>query len=277
MFVTDHLVFMELQKTGGSHIRRLLKQYTDGDTEGKHNRLNARPEDKMVFGSIRNPWDWYVSLWAYGVGGKGAIRARVETGVDFNYYYRMLPKAMGKNWLTPGEFFVSLKHDVMKPTEQWQRTYQNAEDPKLFQAWIKLLLAEDNRYDIGEGYGFSPISKHSGLFSYRYFRLFTLGEGVFHDARLSRPEDLAEYDAEQNIAEGMIRMESLEEDFVQVLKKAGEQLSDEQVASILNKEGGKTNMSKRNSVAYYYDDETMALVAQRDGYLINKYGYEPPA
>jgi hypothetical protein len=62
MFVADGLVYLELQKTGGSHICRLLEQYANGRPEGKHNRLTAEYSTHYVIGSIRNPWDWYVSL-----------------------------------------------------------------------------------------------------------------------------------------------------------------------------------------------------------------------
>lgn len=275
MFVADQLLFLELQKTGGSHIRRLLKQYTDGDVQGKHNRLLEAP-DRAVISTIRNPWDWYVSLWAYGVGGKGAIRSRVETGVDLDYYYRMLPKAMGKNWLSPGEFFRSLQHDLTKPVLQWRQSYQDSSDPALFRAWIYLLFDKKRRFDIGEGYGFSPVSRHAGLLTYRYFRLLTLGDRIFHDQRLTTGSGIAEYDAELNISSSVIRMESLEEDFVRALTDAGVELTEQQIAEIVNRQGGKTNISQRKSVDFYYDDETANLVAKGDAYLIEKYGYKSP-
>ena len=275
MFAANQLLFLELQKTGGSHIRRLLKLYTDGDVQGKHNRLLDTP-DRAVIGTIRNPWDWYVSLWAYGVGGKGALRPRVEKGVDFNYYYRMLPKTMGKNWLSPGEFFSSFQHDLFKPVGQWRQAYQDSSDPAQFQAWLRLLFDKKRRFDIGEGYGFSPVSNHAGLLTYRYFRLLSLGSHIFHDRRLSSPEGVADYDAELNISSSVIRMESLEEDFVRALTAAGVELTDKQVTEIVNKQGGKTNISQRRPVVFYYDEETADLVAKGDAYLIEKYGYKSP-
>ena len=276
MFVADGLVYLELQKTGGSHICRLLEEYAQGRPQRKHNRVTVNAASGYVIGSIRNPWDWYVSLWAYGVSGQGAVRSRTVTGVDFNYYHRELPRAMGKHWLTPGEFFTSLSHDLVKPVHQWRETYQDSSDPALFRAWLKMLLDRKRRFDIGEGYGFSPLSAHAGLLTYRYFRLYTTGSSVYRDQSLKQFERLADYDRECNITRGMIRTESLEEDFIRVLAEAGCSLTEEQAGVIRNKEAGKTNVSERKPARYYYDDETMALVARRDRYLIEKYGYHPP-
>ena len=279
MFIADGLVYLELQKTGGSHIRRLLSEYTDGHCDGKHNLLRPEYLGNFVFGSIRNPWDWYVSLWASGVGGRGGLRSRCVTGVDFSYYHRLLPKDLGKNWLTPGELIRSCYHDAVKPLNRWQKVYKNANDPALFRAWLKLLLARERRFDIGEGFGFSPLSMHAGFLTYRYFRLFAgtmFNTRIFSDRRLASLDGIAEYDHEFNFARGMVRTETLEEDFIRVLREAGISLSDEQITSIRNKEGGKTNVSKRRPVGYYYDEETVALVEKRDRYLIEKYGYKAP-
>ncbi len=277
MFVAQRLVYLEMQKTGGTHIGRLLERYADGRTDGKHNRLTADYAGRFVIGSIRNPWDWYISLWAYGVSGKGAVRNRTVSGVDFNYYHRMLPKEMGKNWLTPGELFVSVYHDAIKPVANWRRTYENTEDPKLFRAWLRMLLDYQRRFDINEGWGFSPLCRHSGLMTYRYFRLFTLGDQIFRDRRLRNYEGISAFDRECNLSHGMIKTESLEEDFIRILAESGSSLSEDQKEEIRNKNAGKTNVSERKPAVYYYDDETIALVAERERYLIEKYDYLAPA
>jgi hypothetical protein len=277
MFAADGLVYLELQKTGGSHIRRLLEKYVQGRFTGKHNRVTLDTASSYVIGSIRNPWDWYVSLWAYGVGGQGAVRSRTLTGIDLDYYYRMLPKAMGKNWLTPREFIISLVNDAVKPAHQWSQTYKDTSDPALYRTWLKMLLDRKRRFDIGEGYGFSPLSKSAGLMTYRYFRLYTSGNGVYRDQRLKHIERMADFDLEFNITRDMIRTESLEEDFIRILAEAGQSLSEEQISTIRGSAAEKTNVSVRRSAEFYYDNETIDLVAYREKYLIDKYGYQPPA
>ena len=276
MFIAGNLVFLELQKTGGSHIRRLMATYLHGNAVGKHNRITQDYVGHYLIGSIRNPWDWYVSLWAYGVGGSGAIRHRTCKGIDFPYYHKMLPKSMGKDWLGPKEFLVSIYHDLTKSVNAWGSTYQDSSDPKLFQAWLKMILDPKHRFDLGEGYGFSPLSQHAGLMTYRYFRLFTIGDRVYKDKSLSEFDSLALFDVNYGIVKDMIRMESLEEDFLRIVDRVGMHLSEEQINEINDKKSGKTNTSKRMPVEYYYDETTAQMVAEKERYLIGKFGYKPP-
>ncbi|MDT8283429.1 MAG: hypothetical protein RQ982_11570 [Gammaproteobacteria bacterium] len=57
---------------------------------------------------------------------------------------------------------------------------------------------------------------------------------------------------------------------------AGVELTEQQIAEIVNKQGGKTNVSQRKPMDFYYDEETADLVARGDHYLIEKYGYKSP-
>jgi hypothetical protein len=75
MFVSDRLVYLELHKTGCSHIRSLLNEILPGELRPIH--LQA-PHDlftagRMFLGSVRSPWSWYTSLWGFGCDSKGGV------------------------------------------------------------------------------------------------------------------------------------------------------------------------------------------------------------
>lgn len=279
MFVADRFVYLELQKTAGSHLVRLLGAYTGGRSVGKHNRIPESVSDKQVIGSIRSPWDWYVSLWAYGASGRGAVRHRLCRNVDIGYYHRGLARNMGKSRLSISEWLCSLFHDLVKPVNDWQAVYADVDNPELFRRWLKRLLDYRRRYDIGEGFGFSPLSANFGLMTYRYLRLYAGKWGdqrLYRDTRLLTYAGIVEFDRENNFADFMIRSENLEPDFIAALEACGYDLSAEQKQAILASNEDKTNASSRQPLAYYYDQETIALVAERDKFLIEKYGYRPP-
>ena len=67
MIINDDIVFIHLQKCGGTFIKHMMEQHM--------NAVNIRPEHngfrdiatenkkKLTVGTIRNPYEWYVSLY----------------------------------------------------------------------------------------------------------------------------------------------------------------------------------------------------------------------
>lgn len=74
---------------------------------------------------------------------------------------------------------------------------------------------------------------------------------------------MAEFDEQMNVVNGVIRTESLEDDFIRILDEAGISLTEAQIDEIRNKQK-KTNTSKRHGTAQYYDEITLALVAEKE-------------
>lgn len=79
MFLCDELIYIQMQQTGCTHIASILGRLVNGELIGKHNP--ASPDQirhtRFFLSSIRNPWDWYLSLWTYGVSRKGALWERL--------------------------------------------------------------------------------------------------------------------------------------------------------------------------------------------------------
>ena len=269
MFVSDALVFLELQKTGCTHIAKLMAQVVPGKQIGKHNRLpqDLRDSQRQIVGSIRNPWDWYISLWAYGCGGKGELYHNVAV------HWPVIV------WLLrdPGYTIRTLPYQFKKPARRWRRTYQSSDQPQLFREWLHLMLDPKRKYDLLERYADTPISSYAGLLTYRYIFLFS------RNARdlFTKPEavqslaDLRAFDRQNNQLDHVIRNESLEDDLIQVLTACGAQLTEAQIQTI--RQSGRTNASSRKrTLDYYYDQETLELVRSREQFIIDKYRYATP-
>jgi hypothetical protein len=71
MIATRRFLFVHLHKTGGQFVNRLLRRYLpEAHAVGYHlPRSEAPPELRglPVIGFVRNPWDWYVSWYAFNV------------------------------------------------------------------------------------------------------------------------------------------------------------------------------------------------------------------
>ena len=277
MFVSEKIVFLELHKTGGSHIGHLLSSLLEGAQVGKHNTLKDLYRNRTILGSIRNPWDWYVSLWAYGCGGGGSVMRQSGRRFDLDYCYRQLPKEMGRNWLRPKHYYRLFTSEWTKNAEDWKWCYEDVQDPARFRFWLELLLSGERALDIGEGYGFSPISDKFGLLTYRYFKLFTDSRSeLYTNPALATMKGLELLQANKSLVYFVIKTERLEADLLDALSKSGILISNDQRDTILKGAKAKLNKSRRNSTAFYYDEKALALVGEKEKFIIQQYDYLQP-
>lgn len=277
MFISDQLVFVELHKTAGSHIGRCLREILPGHQQGKHNPPPPELYERFILGSIRNPWDWYVSLWGFGCDGNGSAYYQATRRFGWDYYWRQLNKEMGRTWLSPGQYLRQAMADAVKPVDDWRQSYSDSACPERFRQWLRLILDPKRRFDIGEGYGFSPLSRHSGLLTYRFFKLFSsLGQHLYSEPTLGNQASLPALWKKHSITNYIVRNECLERDLVQALEAAGVTLEPHHRSLIEQGKENRTNTSTRRSAGYYYDNETIDLVHQHERLIVDLFGYEPP-
>ena len=266
LFVTDKLIYLQLQKTGCTHISLLLSKCVGGSQKTKHQILRNYNTGKFIVGSIRNPWKWYVSLWAFGCSGRGSLRNNLTKR---NPYEILNGFFLGK--------IDKIKNEFEKPIKLWESTYQDYKNPENFRRWLKLLHDPIRRKDIDEGYPEHGICNFAGLMTYRYCRLYH--KDFFlrtNRLKLRSYDDLTEFDKTHNLLNFIIRNESLEDDFINALKKAGYELDENKIKFIYDSSEKKTFKSRHFESSYYYDRETIDLIATSEKFIIEKYGYKPP-
>lgn len=289
MIDSEKIIYLQLEKTGCTHIARLLSESVGGKQVKKHNPLDDfQQTDKLIIGSVRNPWDWYVSLWAFATKGDEKIYKNVtqkslknalktysgtEDFGNFKKWFSQSPVSRGLSIAINS--FHGLYYELNKPTDLWLESYEDSHDPFKFRLWLKLIMNKRRAKDLGIGYGQSELSEFAGLMTYRYCRLyiknFLLESKNYTINTLSQ---LVDFDKKLNILDDIIKMESLESDFLRIVEKAGYNPADEQIKKVIEKP--KTNASKRFETSFYYDMETLQMVAEREKFLIDKYKYKPP-
>ncbi len=272
MFVSDRIVFMELQKTGCTHIRNLLKEIVGGRFVERH--IQADPQlftdGRYFLGSVRDPWDWHVSLWAYGCDNKGDFHSNVTTqGI----------RLRNRGWkLHP----VSTLLEVLESrpnwhSKQWQRTFRDVNDPGAFREWLHMLHDKTYWNDVGEGYWRCGLNRFAGLLTYRYMKIFTCKKGEIDALRaVSTPEQLIEHERKNGFIDYFIRNERLESDLLDALKFTQTEIPHDASARLTSRPRTNTS-SKKHGPGYYYDAGTEKLVGDRDRFIIEKFGYVAPS
>jgi len=68
MIVTDHFVYLHVSRSGGTFLNKLISQHVPGARMLQyHGHLKDLPVEFShlpVIGFVRNPWDWYVSMFS---------------------------------------------------------------------------------------------------------------------------------------------------------------------------------------------------------------------
>lgn len=256
MFIGKHLVYLDLQKTGSTQITKVFKSIPseEGIKYRKHITYHQLPDeskigwdDKIKLGSIRNPWAWYVSLWAYGCGGKGAFykdRTQLTWKVFKHRRFR--------------SFFI--------PRKKWRKVYTDVHSKEQFKAWLKMVLFPKGSAFVE--YNASSFFNLSGIYTHRYLRLY-IKDFLRLEQQLNSKESITQLDAEQNVLDEVIRQENLKEELFLFLEKQNIEITDSIKKLFLK----KTNSSYHLDYKEYYDEESISWIKEKEWLIINKYEY----
>lgn len=265
MFRSDDLIYIQLQKTGTTTIAALLMKLFDGVMIGQHNP--ATPEQLKTIpnfiSSIRNPWSWYLSLWAFGVQNGGGFMRRLTMQTHKNPNRVISPAADID------------EADLPEDVRLWRSVYDSSDNVESFRHWLRMIHDPANAHRLGEGYGNTSICQNCGFMTYRYLYLCCTNlEDIMNIGELYSYESLVDFDNKNCYIDHFVRQEALEDSLCEVLEHI-RPLSDEDRALIYG--AGRSNTSRKTlTISDYYDDESTGLVLSRDRLIVDKFGYEPP-
>ena len=257
MLIGERIIYIELHKTGCTYTRNVLTNLpsTPFISNGKHNTIESVPQDligdienKIIVGNIRNPWDWYVSLWAFGCLQKGGLYKRMTQKPSL-----FSKKGLKQNLRNPSSIFHN--------TKVWHEVYADANNPELFQKWLHILLEKKSPQ--------GRLHEHLGVLTQRYLKLYTYN---FRNEllKLSDYNDLKNF-ADTSFIQVFIKNEHIEED---LLKHADQlHLNKEELQSTFTKLDSRINTSERNSYESYYNDYSIDLIQKKEKLIIETFNY----
>ena len=184
---------------------------------------------------------------------------------------------MGLRRITLDMWIRQLIHELQKPVKDWKASYRDWSDPALFQKWLRLILDYSRRYDMGEGFGLSPVSKNFGLLTFRFLKFFTnLGQELYYNPALTSVPGLSNIWHERKIVNFFIKNETLEIDLAYALQYIGYSLSNSDLEALFAARETKSNTSKRLPASHYYDHDSIEIVKKRENFIIELFGYNVP-
>ena len=271
MHISEKLIFVDLHKTGSSFVSQALDKIVGGRSTRPHIQISSNNtiRGKTVLGTIRNPWDWYLSLWAYGCDNRGDFYGKVIKS-DSRY------KGLGwrQDPLEAASAFFFGKRSGQAAL--WQKVYRDVNDASLFRDWLRMVHDENYWFDFGEGYGQTTLSKFAGLYTYRYLKLYCCKKYETKKLKkISAYDQLVEFDLKNCFVDIFLKNENLNSDLLAALQSQGIEISDADRELLFSKDKVNTS-SKKKGVSFYYDSETIDLVLERDKLIGKKFAYIQP-
>ena len=253
MIEYKNFIYLDVYKTGSSHVVDLLKKIVPEEPVRmkRHSSLtNLRPltwtGGKLVFSTVRNPWDWYVSLWAYGCAKKGAVYQNIA--------------------------------DTLSRAET--AALYNPEDPKAsFRLWTEAVCDPDflNR-TIQQDLPDSGMARIVGFYTYRFMRVTTpFPSFLLKKWNIGSVDAAIRYQRKWAFYSVMLRNETLNDDLIAFIRQHRERCGFVENAEqiVLEKAEKPKNRSKRAFDTYqdYYDPDLVDLVARRERFFLELFNY----
>ncbi len=251
MIEYESFIYLDVYRTGSTHVVALLAKIANEKPVRifRHSSLTkGRPfgfdGGKVVFTTVRNPWDWYVSLWAYGAGGKSAIR-------------KYLASHLGADELAP-------LYDRNDPATSFRRWLRLMHDPRVLERVMQEYLPQS---------GLAPVL---GLYTYRFLRVTTrFPRLLLRNVFIRNPQGAEAHLRRFGAYDSVLHTETLTADLLAFVDRNRRRFKPDAAEIIRNADETPANASRRSLGSYrdYYDEESAALVAGRDRLFTDVFGY----
>lgn len=253
MIEYEKYIYLDVYKSGSAHLKHLLPEITEGEQVRlrRHAPITAaRPYSwtggKLVFVTVRNPWDWYTSLWSYACERKGAI-------------WRFFSEALPKDEL-------KMMFDTQNPVVSFEKWLRAVNDKDFMTRVIRNNLPE------------SGLAGIVGLYTFRFMRVTTPYPTLFLKNWLVPSIDAAiRYERWFHMYREVLRSESLNTDLKAFVAKYRQRcrFKPDAEAIIDRLAAAPRNASTRVLPGFrdYYTDSTRQLVADKDRLFLELFDY----
>lgn len=276
MIIAGNLLYLELQKTGCTFVGKLLtEQFGGRRIGGKHNRI---PEgtplgDFLVVGSVRNPFDWYASLFSYScLSGSGGPRIRST-----------LPRSVRQRLLwnerlgaVPIEIRLrrSWRHalgEIARDPRMWDQLYRDPGNAENFAVWLRKIHEGRSAFAIFDDFGYALPARQEdgGLYTYLFRYLFEKNPGnLFRSGDRKRSE--SGMPEKGWLVDFFLRTETLQEDLIAALDQAGFSLENSDLNCI--RSAPRENQSvKSRARTEYWDEGLRDLIRKKDALIFEQF------
>jgi quercetin dioxygenase-like cupin family protein len=238
MLITKDFIYIHLHKTGGQTLNKIITATQPGvEVVGYHYPFSEIPpghESLPIVGIVRNPWDWYVSWYAFNVS-LGEHKSALTT------FFNIMSDGGHADLKTTVSNLVNLGSDSTS-----SRHYRNAliaVFPDTLEGNLAVGLTKNCVRDLARS--------GQGYYSWLIERMY----GPLDSPRLR-----------------IGRFENLENDFIGIMESIG--VDNVQQVRAQFAPTGRVNSSRHDHYSNYIDAELQALIAEKEQVVVDRFDYQ---
>ena len=153
-----------MPKTGTTFLRNYFSQYKNIELTIHHETLNQNKRYNLLnvrnrIGIIRNPYEWYLSLWKWS--------CREKKG-SLIYSDLVSVRLKLKRFILNQRLLGYIFNQIIKDRKQLKALFRDVNSKKNFNKFLDIMLNFKNRYIIGSEYSFVPF-ENLGYMTYIFF------------------------------------------------------------------------------------------------------------
>ena len=288
MLVNDRLVALRLRKCATAYLVTTLQAVVGGelrkslelgrDSPTSHGRIDFPLDGRRVVATVRNPWSWYTSLWAYGCGGQGGLYARATQTRSARSTVGAMVRETRETHALPRRS-IAQHFSLPARSAGWTELYADPQDVDAFREWLRRVLDPKWARLVEPWYGATGMPQVAGLLTWRYLALFSRDTAPLLAPRgFDSMERLRVFDEEQNVCTDIIRADRIAAELPGVLTRAGYELDDRRRAVLTEHTtaSARRNTSNHRPWREYYDADAAELVRVRERLVVERFDFDPP-
>lgn len=246
-----------MNKTGSVYVNNRLKSL-NRDYYFKHHEI---PSDKIIasnrikFGTIRDPFSWYVSLWSYGCLKNK--KSGVYNNLTRSKFFKSIGNVDNKIKAITKKNLAFINLNLMYNTKT---LYSDVTNPVLFRKWLKIILSDEFSPVVNYPMYHSNLYKYGGLFTARMIK-FYFNNHKLNECKINLDKGLRFFLDHNCYIDDFLETNNLDSNLSAFFEKYNFHLGSK------NREVIKKNVSSVN--INHYCTETYNLVMNKEQILIN--------
>ena len=265
MIIGKNFFITEMPKTGTTFLRSYFKQYKEVELTNHHETLNQNKRYNLLkfrnkIGIIRNPYDWYLSMWKWSCKNKrGSPIYSDLTSVRLKLKRLRISKRL----------IEYIKVQIVKDRNSLKKLFLDVNSKKNFNKFLDIMLSFKNRYLIGSEYSFVP-HRNLGYMTYIFFcqNLLRSDYNIMYLSKYSLSKIL-DHNNKKLYTNIFFKTENLNKSLKYFLKK-----NKIKVKKFNNLEDNSTSKNFRSNYKYFFSKKNILLIEKKEDFIFQKFKYK---